>query len=146
VAPLPAELHAGMTTRERVTLQTQPQACVTCHGMINPLGFSLENFDAVGAWRDRDGSFAIDASGRLPGGATFQGPGELKALLVTKKEAFCRCLAEKLLTYALGRGVEDYDQEAVNRICRTAAQNNYRFSSLILAVIQSDPFLKRGGK
>src|SRR5206468_13084125 len=84
--------------------------CASCHQRMDPIGFAFENYDAVGAWRDKDGEFPIDPSGDLPGGQTFQGPAELKALLRGKKDQFRRCLTEKVLTYALGRGLEYYDR------------------------------------
>ncbi len=113
---------------------------------MDPLGFGLENYDAIGAWRTRDGAFPIDPSGTLPGGESFQGPRELKAILKNKKEAFCRCLAEKILTYALGRGLEYYDKCAIDEICGALAKNQYRFSSLVNEIVKSDPFQKRRGK
>jgi hypothetical protein len=113
---------------------------------MDPLGFGLENFDAVGAWRDRDGVFPIDSSGTLPGGQSFRGPRELKAILKSRKDQFARCLAEKMLTYALGRGLERYDRCAVERIAKDLAQGPYRFMTLVLGVVHSDPFQLRSGK
>jgi hypothetical protein len=120
-------------------------SCASCHNRLDPPGFGLENYDAVGAWRDKDGSSPIDASGKLPSGESFSGPGELKAILKTRKREFTRCLAEKLLTYALGRGLEEADTCVVDGIVDAVAAGQYRFSRLVLEIVKSDPFLKRRG-
>ncbi|MFO0810109.1 MAG: DUF1592 domain-containing protein [Gemmataceae bacterium] len=117
--------------------------CASCHNKMDPIGFAFENYDATGAWRDRDGSFPIDPTGVLPDGQAFRGPAELKALLRTKKEQFARCLAEKLLTYALGRGLEYYDKCAVDKIVAALDKNDYKFSTLLVEVAKSEPFLMR---
>jgi hypothetical protein len=110
---------------------------------MDPLGFGLENFDAIGAWRDRDGKFEIDSSGTLPDGTAFRGPVELKKLLLSQRDAFCRALSERMLTYALGRGTEEADEPGIRDIAETVAKNDYRFSSLILAVVNSPAFQSR---
>jgi len=110
---------------------------------MDPLGFGLENFDAIGAWRTRDGNFAIDASGTLPNGKSFDGPHGLESILKAQPEAFAECLARKLLIYALGRGLEPDDDPAVKQIVRNVAADNYRFSSLVLGIVKSEPFQKR---
>jgi len=117
--------------------------CASCHQRMDPIGFAFENYDAIGAWRDKDGGFAIDASGVLPGGQSFRGPAELKVIIKDKKDQFSRCLTEKLLTYALGRGLEYYDRCAVDDIMEALEKNDYRFSALITGVIKSGPFQKR---
>jgi hypothetical protein len=117
--------------------------CASCHQRMDPIGFAFENFDAVGAWRDRDGTAPIDASGVLPDGRKFDGPAGLRRLLRADKELFVRCLAEKMLTYALGRGLEPYDRRAVNRIVEAMGKENDRFSVLLTEVVKSDPFQKR---
>jgi hypothetical protein len=132
--------------RKRMEQHRANPNCATCHQRMDPLGFGLENFDAVGGWRDRDGEFPIDASGVLPDGKSFQGPTELKAILKGKHEAFCRCLTERLVTYALGRGLEAYDKCALDEITKGAARNGYRFSSLVIEIVKSDPFQKRRGR
>jgi hypothetical protein len=136
--------------RQRMEQHRADARCASCHQRMDPLGFGFENFDAVGAWRSHDGRFPVDASGTLPDRSTFRGPAELKGILRSKKEEFARCLAEKLLTYALGRGLEPYDRCAVNDIVANLARDEYRFQALILAVVQSDPFQMRrrarGGK
>ena len=117
--------------------------CASCHARMDPLGFAFENFDAIGAWRDKDGTFPIDASGTLPAGESFQGSEELKAILKTREKDFARCLAEKMLTYALGRGLEDPDKCAVDRIVDTMSSDQSKFSSLVLEIVKSDPFQRR---
>jgi mono/diheme cytochrome c family protein len=129
--------------RQRMEQHRANPNCAVCHQRMDPLGFGFENFDAVGAWRDRDGQFPIDPSGTLPGGQSFKGPAELKALLKTKQEAFSRCLSEKMLTYALGRGLEAYDKCAVDQITGALAGNGYRFTTLVLEIVKSDPFQMR---
>jgi hypothetical protein len=139
-----AELLGSL--RERMEQHRADPVCASCHNRMDPLGFGFENFDAIGSWRTEDGRFEIDASGELPGGQSFDGPAELRSILrETKAEQFCRCFAEKLLTYALGRGLEAYDRCGVDRIIETAGKEDFRFSSLVLAVVESEPFLKRGG-
>jgi hypothetical protein len=132
--------------RQRMEKHRAKPMCASCHQRMDPLGFGLENFDAIGGWRTRDGAFPIDSSGTLPTGKSFKGPRELKAILLGMKDKFARCLAEKLLTYALGRGLEYYDRCAVERIARDLAQKQYRFTSLVLGVVHSDPFQLRRGK
>jgi hypothetical protein len=132
--------------RKRMELHRSNATCASCHQRMDPLGFGFENFDAIGAWRDRDGPYPIDPSGTLPNGQSFRGPRELKAILKGKHEAFGRCLTEKMLTYALGRGLElgdDADQPVVERIAGSLARNHYKFSSLVLEIVQSEPFQKR---
>jgi hypothetical protein len=113
---------------------------------MDPIGFAFENFDAVGRYRATDGKFPIDPSGTLPDGRSFKGPAELKKILRDKKDLFARNLAEKMLTYALGRGLEHYDKPAVDAIVAALAKNDYRFSTLITEVAKSFPFRMRRGK
>jgi hypothetical protein len=110
---------------------------------MDPLGFGLENFDAIGAWRSKDSEAIVDVSGTLPGGQSFRGPAELHAILKSRPDAFARCLTEKLLTYALGRGVQRHDRPFVNAIVRRLARKHYRFSALVLALVHSEPFQSR---
>src|SRR5690606_15831679 len=117
--------------------------CASCHRQMDPLGFGLENYDPIGAWRTREGKFPIDSSGTLPSGESFNGPRELRAILIGRKTEFTRCLTEKLLTYALGRGLEYYDRCAVDRIVEAVARNDYHMSALIEGIVASDPFQKR---
>ncbi|MDE3195462.1 MAG: DUF1585 domain-containing protein, partial [Acidobacteriota bacterium] len=121
-------------------------ACAVCHNQMDPIGFSLENFDASGAWRDRDGRFPIDNSGTLPGGAAFSGPEGLKGILRGQPDLFARNLTEKMLTYALGRGLENYDRPAVDKILARLKESDYRFSTLVMEVANSMPFRMRRGE
>jgi mono/diheme cytochrome c family protein len=117
--------------------------CASCHARLDPLGFALENYDGTGKFRTKEGDSVIDASGSLPGGIAIDGPNGLKKVLMERHDEFVECLAEKLLTYALGRGLEYYDMPAVREIRRRAAQSGYRFSSIALAIVEGVPFQMR---
>ena len=117
--------------------------CASCHSKMDPLGFAFENFNAIGSWRNKDGEFEVDPSGVLPGGRTFNGPDELKEIMREQKEIFVRCIVEKLLTYAIGRGLEYYDQCSVDNIMVALESNNYKFSTLLIEIVKSDPFQMR---
>jgi mono/diheme cytochrome c family protein len=133
-----------LSMREQMEVHRTNPTCAACHGRMDPIGFALENYDAVGRWRGEDAGAAIDASGRLPDGTVFDGPAGLNQLLLTKyRDDFVRTATEKLLTYALGRGVEYYDLPTIRAITAEAARDNYRVSSLILAIIKSTPFQMR---
>ena len=141
------EAAASASLRERMEKHRQDPLCASCHAQMDPIGFSLENYDGIGGWRDRDGTFPIDASGRLPGGEQFSGADGLRSLLASKrKEQFLRCLAEKMLTYALGRGLEYYDRCALETIVAQIEKQDCRFSALIEAVVNSVPFQRRRGE
>ena len=133
------------TLRQRMEQHRKDPACASCHARMDPLGFGLENFDATGGWRTKDGDQTVDASGVLPGNVAFTGPAQLKTILKTKKTLFVHCLTEKMMTYALGRGIEPYDRCNINGMVSTIAQDNYKFSALITAIVESDPFRKRRG-
>ena len=134
------------TLRQRMEQHRTDPSCAVCHARLDPPGFGLENYDAVGAWRAKEGKFAIDASGELPTGESFNGAAELKAILYkTRKTEFVRCLTEKMLTYALGRGVEDYDACTIEQIVKDVTADRYRFSRMVLGIVKSDPFRKRKG-
>jgi Protein of unknown function (DUF1592)/Protein of unknown function (DUF1588)/Protein of unknown function (DUF1585)/Protein of unknown function (DUF1587)/Protein of unknown function (DUF1595)/Ca-dependent carbohydrate-binding module xylan-binding/Planctomycete cytochrome C len=133
------------TLRLRMEQHRSKASCAVCHNKLDPLGFGLENFDAIGGWRDQDGGVTVDSSGKLPSGESFRGPGELKAVLKAHRSDFTRCLTEKMLTYALGRGLEEYDRCAVEQIVKSLESNRYRFSALVLGIVKSDPFQKRRG-
>ena len=134
-----------MSLREELEKHRSNPLCASCHLRMDPLGFGLENYDAIGRWRTMDGKFPIDASGVLPDGKSFDGSAELKAILRSEPRVFTRALSEKLLTYALGRGLETYDRPAVDRIVDRVEQNGYRFSALVQAIVASVPFQMRGG-
>ena len=129
------------TMRERMSQHRASAVCASCHNMIDPAGFALENFDAVGKWRVVDESFnPIDASGALPDGTTFNGVSELRMALASHPERFVHTMTEKLLTYALGRGLEYSDMPAVRKILRETASDSYRMPSIILGIVRSYPF------
>jgi hypothetical protein len=136
----------GATLRQRMERHRSNPACAACHAGMDPLGFGLENFDAVGAWRTHDGDLPIDASGVLPDGRAFDGPAGLRAVLLERRGAFARCLTEKLLTYALGRGLDRGDCRAVADVARKLTDNEYRFSAVVLAIAHCDPFQGRTGR
>jgi mono/diheme cytochrome c family protein len=131
------------TLRQQMEQHRANAVCASCHQRMDPIGFAFENFDAVGAWRDKDGAAPIDASGVLPDGRTFNGPEGLRRMLRENKEPFVRCVVEKMMTYALGRGLEPYDRPAINRCMQALAKNNDRFSTLLNEIVKSDPFQKR---
>ena len=139
------KIGASASLRQQLEQHRNNATCAACHARMDPLGFGLENFDAIGAWRTQDGKFPIDASAALPDGRSFQGPQELKAIVKAERIAFAECLTEKLLTYALGRGLERYDKTSVRSIAGGLAANNYRFSSLVLEIVKSLPFQMRRG-
>jgi mono/diheme cytochrome c family protein len=137
-------VSANLPMRERLAAHRNNPACASCHRTIDPVGFSLENFNAVGQWREYEGeSEPIDASGALPGVGEFRGVAGLEDALLSRPEMFAGALTEKLLTFALGRGVEYYDAPAVRKIVRDSAKDRYRFSSLILGIVKSVPFQMR---
>jgi hypothetical protein len=137
------ETGAVLSMRQRMELHRANPVCASCHSMMDPLGLALENFDAVGKWRTLgEGSAPVDASSALPGGARFEGPAGLRQELVAS-ERFVATLTEKMLTYALGRGVEYYDAPAVRAILKKAAPGEYRLPELILGIVESAPFRMR---
>ncbi len=140
-----AKNNPDFTLREQLKLHRIDPGCASCHDKMDTLGFGFENFDATGRWRDKDGKNDVDASGELPTGDKFAGPTELVNLLKKRKPDFARCLSEKMLTYALGRGLEYYDRCATKEILQRLAANDYRFSELVLGIVSSKPFQKRRG-
>ena len=146
VPPLAESAEAGQplaSVRERMEAHRQNPVCAACHTRMDPLGFALENFDAIGRWRTMDGTSVIDASGVLPDGTPFAGPDEFRQALLMRSAEFIRTFTEKLLTYALGRAVQAYDMPAVRTIIRDAAPTNHRWSSLVLGIVESRPFQMR---
>ncbi len=134
------------TLREQMEQHRANPACATCHAKLDPLGFGLENFDGIGLWRTVDRKEKIDSSGVLPDGAKFDGPAELRKILLGKADLFRRCLAEKLLTYALGRGLEYYDACVLDELVTKLKAGGDTVSALALAIAESDPFQKRQAK
>jgi hypothetical protein len=140
------ELTKPQTMRERIAEHRANPACAGCHKIMDPLGFSLESYDAVGRWRTVDDSLPIDASGELPDGSKFDGTAGLLKALLSRPKIFAGTFSEKLMTYALGRGVEYYDSPAVRKIVRDAEGADYRFSAIIVGIAQSAPFQMRTSK
>ena len=133
-----------LTMREAMAMHRENPACRVCHAAMDPIGFSLENYDAVGKWRTQFAGQAIDASGLLPDGNTFDGPDGLRGLLLERPDDFVGTITEKLMRFALGRSLEYYDMPEVRGIVRAAREDDYRWSSVILGVIKSAPFQMRG--
>ena len=146
VPDLPPTPQLKGTLRQQMEQHRVNPSCAGCHARFDPLGFGLENFDGIGGWRTQDNKQPIDSSGELVGGVKFSGPAELRKVLVGKSDQFRRCLAEKLLTFALGRGLEYYDKCALDDVVGRARGSQDRFSAYVLAVVTSDPFQKRKGR
>ena len=142
--PSKSEDVSTASLRKRMEVHRQNPSCANCHAKMDPIGFALENYDAVGAYRTKDGAFDIDASGEFADGSKFSGPGDLKSIILAKREDFVRCLAEKMLTYALGRGVEYYDRPTIEKIVRSMPGQEYKIQGMIQEIVLSEPFLKRG--
>jgi hypothetical protein len=145
VPALPENDEGGepASVRERLEQHRRNPACASCHRVMDPLGFALENFDAVGEWRTKEGGEPIDASGQLADGTNVDGPVTLRQAIIKQPDAFVRTMIEKMLTYALGRGVEAHDMPVVRAIARDAAAHDYRFSAIVAGVVRSVPFQMR---
>ncbi|MEZ5355318.1 MAG: DUF1592 domain-containing protein [Bryobacteraceae bacterium] len=135
-----ATIGAAASLRKQMEQHRTNPACASCHAKMDPIGFGFENFNAIGQWRDKDGKFEIDPSGTLPDGRNFKGPEDLKALLMGDKDRFTEAMTDKMLTYALGRGLERYDRRTIREIAGRVAANEYRFSSLVMEIVKSLPF------
>jgi len=141
------EAITGTTLRERLEQHREDPACANCHAKMDPIGFAMENYNAIGKFRMKDREQDIDTAGQLPDGTSFEGIADLKQILKNRKTQFARCLTEKMLTFALGRGLEYYDKPTVDRIVTELETNDYRSSVLITEIVKSDPFrLRRGTK
>ncbi|WP_238326036.1 DUF1592 domain-containing protein [Bryobacter aggregatus] len=141
-----AAIGKNLSMRERLAEHRANPACAGCHQLMDPIGFVFENYDAVGRWREREDSLPIDTAGALPDGTKFQSVADLQKALLQRPELLASTFTEKLLTFALGRGVEFYDEPAVRAITRKASTDDYRFSSFILGVVSSQPFQMRRSK
>ena len=128
------------TLRQRMELHRSSPVCASCHRVMDPIGFSLENFDHTGKWRARDAGAPIDATGSLVDGTRLNGPATLRKALLAKSDVFAGVFAERLLTYAVGRAMRPQDMPAVRAITRTASRDQYRFSSFVMAIVRSAPF------
>jgi hypothetical protein len=130
--------------RQQMQQHRENPSCIGCHSKMDPIGFALENYDAIGRWRTKDANAPIDATGDLADGTRFEGPAGLTKLMATNfREYFAAAVAEKLMTYALGRGLEYYDKPAVRTVMKQTAPGNYRMSELIAAIVESVPFQMR---
>jgi hypothetical protein len=136
-------LGSTATVRQQLEKHRSNALCASCHSKMDPLGFGLENYDAIGRWRTLDGKLPIDSAGVLPNGKAFSTPAEMKEILKSDKDAFVRCLVEKLLIFGLGRGLEKYDRAVVNRISKNVAAGGYRFSQFMEEIVNSTPFQMR---
>jgi hypothetical protein len=137
------EAGSAMSVRQSLEKHRADPVCAGCHARMDPLGFGLENFDGIGRYRTEDGKFPIDSSGTLPSGKSFANAEELIHILQDDKDAFTRCLVEKMLTFAIGRGLERYDRPVVNAISHRVAENAYKFSTLVMEIVNSAPFEMR---
>jgi hypothetical protein len=133
------------SVRARLEEHRKNPTCASCHNIMDPLGFALENFDGIGMWRVKEIGGAVDASGRLADGMAVDGPVTLRKGLLTRREMFVRTLTEKMMTYALGRGVEHTDMPLVRSIASGASRQNYRFSAVVLGIVDSAPFRMKKG-
>jgi Protein of unknown function (DUF1592)/Protein of unknown function (DUF1588)/Protein of unknown function (DUF1587)/Protein of unknown function (DUF1585)/Protein of unknown function (DUF1595) len=140
-----AALGTASSMRQQLEKHRSNSTCAACHSRMDPLGFGLENYDAIGRWRTMDGNFPVDSSGTLPGGKTFSSPAEMRALLTAQMPQFSRTVIEKMLTYALGRGLKPFDRTTVDNISRSLGADGYRFQTLIQLIVDSLPFQSRRG-
>ncbi|HYZ84520.1 MAG TPA: DUF1592 domain-containing protein [Bryobacteraceae bacterium] len=141
-----AKIGTAATLRAQLEEHRANAICSSCHSKMDPLGLAFENFSAIGQWRTHDGKFPIDSSGVLPDGRKFSGPDELRTILRQDASAFVECVTDKMLTYALGRGLERYDKRTVREIARRTGSQDYRFSSLVLEIVNSLPFQATRGE
>ena len=141
-----AAVGTSMSLRQQMEKHRDNAVCASCHTKMDPLGFGLENYDAIGRWRTRDGKFPVDSSGTLPNGKSFNTPAEMRAVLISQLPDFAHCVIEKMLTYSLGRGLQPYDRPAVNEISRKLEAQGYPFQTLVFEVVNSLPFQSRRGE
>jgi hypothetical protein len=134
---------ATKSVRDQLELHRQNQPCASCHRVIDPPGFALENFNSVGQWRTVDNGMKVDADGVLADGSRLNGPVELRDAILRRPEAFAFLVTERMMVYALGRGLEPADMPVVRRIVKKAGQNNYRLSTIVSEIINSAPFQMR---
>jgi len=138
----------SVSLRDQLEKHRANATCAACHSRMDPLGFALEHFDAIGQWREKDGKFTIETAGSLPDGRSFKDHKDLQAILKSNPQDFTECVAEKMLIYALGRGLEPFDRTAIRAIADRASRNEHRFSSVVLGIVNSVPFQmqKTGGE
>ncbi len=138
--PTSDKARNGLTLRQQLEVHRSRAECAACHKTMDQLGFGLENFDPIGAWRTTVANVAVDSSGELPDGSKFTGPAELKRLLLDRKDEFTRNVTERMFSYALGRGVEQTDWLTIRQIARAVAKDGYRTQRLVLEIARSRPF------
>jgi hypothetical protein len=141
-----SKIGAEVSMRKQLEAHRNNAVCASCHSKMDVLGFGLENYDAIGKWRTMDGKFPIDVGGTMPNGKTFQTAAEMRTILLASMPQVSRCLIEKIMTYALGRGMQTYDNRSINQIQKTLAADGYRFQTLIFEVVRSLPFQSRRGE
>jgi hypothetical protein len=148
VPPLDNNAKAAVTGNVRVRLEKHraDPNCASCHLEMDQLGFAFEHFNPIGRFRSMDDEFKIDSSGELPNGTKFDGAGQLKTILKARSDEFSANMANKLMTYALGRQIQYYDNQAIDKISKAVAADGYKFSRLVIEIVKSDPFLMRRGK
>ncbi len=141
-----AAVGTAASLRQQMEQHRADATCATCHNKMDPLGFALENYDGIGKWRTKDGKFDVDASGTLPNGKTFSTPAEMRAVLSSQLPQFSRCLVEKMLVYALGRGLGAYDRRTIDGVSAKVAADGYKFQTTLFEIVRSLPFLARRGE
>ena len=141
-----AAVGSAGSLRQQLEKHRSNAMCASCHSRMDVLGFGLENYDAIGRWRTKDGKFEIDSSGTLPNGKSFKGPDEMRKLLLADVPEFSRCLTEKMLTYSLGRGLERFDRRTLEDLNKKLAAADYRFQTLLFEIVKSLPFQQRRGE
>jgi hypothetical protein len=137
------EIAKTTTLRQRLERHRASPVCASCHNIMDPMGFALENFDLIGTWREKDGPAKVDTSGRLADGTPLTGPADLRTAVLSRSDAFVTRATEKLFIYALGRPVHSFDMPMVRTVVRRAARDGNRFSSLLVGIVESDAFQKR---
>ena len=137
------KIGLDLPLRKQLEQHRANPSCAVCHQRMDAIGFGLENYDPVGSWRTHDGKFPVDSTGTLPGDKSFQGPGDLKKILAGDKDAFTRTPSGKMLTYAVGRGLERSDNPAVQLIARNVAADGYRFTTLVTEIVKITVLLPR---
>jgi hypothetical protein len=140
-----AKESGAKSLREQLKIHRENPACASCHDTLDPLGFGFENFDAIGRWREKSEGMPVEAAGTLPGGDSFNGPIELVQILKKREQDFAQLVTKKMLTYALGRGLERPDSCTVDDIVFDLQENDYRFTVLVSGIVHSKPFLMRRG-
>ena len=141
-----AAVGTSLSLRQQMEKHRSNAVCASCHSKMDPLGFGLENYDGIGKWRTMDGKFPVDSSGTLPNGKTFGTPGEMRATLTSQLPQFAHCVIEKLMIYALGRGIASYDRREIDEIGKRLAANGYPFQAAIYEIVKSTPFQQRRGE